>query len=300
MIHVKEYETRKEWLSARGELDTFGSSALSALFGANPFYSDLAAIADRITGEDSRDTEQTSWGLDLEETIAKRLAREHGLTFCRIVSKPYAIYLNDDFPHLHCSPDFLVTNGGKRTSNFQIKNVGRRVAHHWDNGPPDYVIVQVQGELAAEGLDHSYVGAQIAGDPPAIFEVKANEKFQRAIRKLTDECWQLVVERRLPEVSTVAMASTRQALKALHPDDNGEEVELGPEYDAFWQTMQCAKEERDRAQATIDFVDAQFRKGIGEATFGRTLCGRWSLKTTTTKPYEVGEKTYRTLRKVRQ
>ena len=171
---------------------------------------------------------------------------------------------------------------------------------HWVDGPPDYVLVQSDGELAAQGLRRGYIGAEIAGDPPVLFEVMANGRFHEAIKRVTAEFWGMVQRGELPDPTEVAVKSTLAALKALHPDDNGEEVELPADYDAMWITHEEARKERDRAQATMDFIDARFKRAIGDATFGRSPGGRWSLKTTLRTAYEVAETTYRTLRKVRR
>jgi hypothetical protein len=92
---------------------------------------------------------------------------------------------------------------------------------------------------------------------------------------------------------------TLRVLKALHPSDNGETVELGEDAHRLLRDLEAHKAERKKSDAAISELEAHVRALMGDATYGRTPedmeGGHYelSLKTVTRKAYSVAESSYR-------
>lgn len=309
---------RADWLDRRQQLmrdpGTFGASEIAAVMGEDPDRSPFSVYVLHTTGRDEFEgSDFTKWGLRQEQPIAEWVCEQLG---CELVPLGDTIFLNDEFPHLHATPDFharkmgaarqiLDKDRGIRDSddwNLQIKNVGAHRAHRWsEDSPPLEVIIQVQAEMAASGVAHTVVGACIGGTPPQAFHVERNDRFIACLREVTDEFWQRVQAGNPPEITEHAAASSGRAVKLLHPDDNGLTATLGSEYDDLIAVLVRTKEEEAGARATIEYLSTKLRRAIGENTFGVTPGGRrYSLKTVSRRGYTVEATKFRELRKARK
>lgn len=292
-----DYGNREDWLMARNQ--GVGASESAALFGISPWetpYSLWAKKTGRVE-EDGPSGEWIRWGSLLEGPIASRYQELTG----RIVEQAgqYAVAQHPTISCMRATPDRFVTLAPDRTPDglLQIKNTNAFNGHDWDDGPPDFIQVQVQHEMACTGRSWASVAVLIGGAEFRHFDVERNDSF---ITELEAQCqwfWEFVQSDQPPPID--GSDRTLEVLKKLHPLDNGQEVTLPPDAIKWWAQLEAAKVEIKAATSSKTEAEAFIKAAIGSATFGLLPDGRrLSLKTssnpghnTPTAPY-----TYRTLR----
>ena len=143
---------RDAWLDTRRE--GIGGSDASTIAGVNPYTTLYELWLDK-TGYDveTRYTPEMRFG-HLIEPVARQVFTEDigvGVTLAglqRSRSRPWQQH----------TPDGLTDDGGL----LEIKSVGWREAHNWDDGQvADHAEVQVQHGMAVTGLTHAWVVAVI-------------------------------------------------------------------------------------------------------------------------------------------
>ena len=97
--------TKDEWLKERSK--SIGGSEIGAILGMNPWQSAYALWCER-TGKTApfEGNLATEVGTALEEFVADKFATVSGLG--HNVMRTHFIYRNDEYPHLHASPDRLI------------------------------------------------------------------------------------------------------------------------------------------------------------------------------------------------
>ncbi len=179
---------------------------------------------------------------------------------------------------------------------LQVKNTNAFKAGAWDDGPPDYIQVQVQHEMAITGRTWASVAVLIGGNQFRYFDIERNPDFIAELEEQVQLFWGLVERRERPPAEEID-ARSLDTLKRLHPADNGTLVELPPEALEWWAEVEAARKAESAAKKLKDNADAKLRAAIGNATYARLLDGRHlSLKTSSRDGYTVEPVTYRTLR----
>jgi len=298
---LTDYGSREKWLAARG--NSIGASESAALFGVSPWETPVSLWAkktDRVQ-EPEIDGEWLTWGLLLEEPIAKRYEQVTGRTTWRGGS-PYCIARHPRFEFMTSTPDFYVTFAPDRTGNgmLQCKNTMAPRAHDWDEGVPDHIVIQVQHEMAVTGREWVSVAVLIGGNEFKYFDVERN---QNVIDEIEEQCrifWGYVERDEQPPVD--GSERTQEVIKRLHPADNGNTIELDENAMDWWAALEAAKAAEKVAKDAKTEADTHLRDAIGANTFAKLPDGRLlSLKTTPNPGYTsvVKPYTYRTLREVK-
>lgn len=296
-IKLLDFGTREAWLAGRGS--GVGASESAALFGVSPWETPLSLWAKK-TGRmppDEIDAEWLEWGTLLEPAIAARYESKTGRRVWQ--GGPFCVAQHPAISCMRATPDRWVIEASDRDPNglLQIKNTNAFKGHDWDDGPPDFIQVQVQHEMAVTGRAWCSVAVLIGGCEFRYFDVERNDDF---IAELEQQCvafWARVERDEQPDV--VPHRRTLEIVKRLHPRDSGEVIALTGEADAWLQKLTAAKEAIKAADEDKDLAEAKLRLLIGDATFGEFPDGRrLSLKTTANAGYTkvVEPYTYRTLR----
>lgn len=299
---------RAAWLRARH--DGIGASESAALFGLSPYHDRFSLWAKKIGHDDTADDEEVleiedpraermEWGHLLEGPIAAKFEQRSGARlwhhsdFCiaRHERLPFMLATVDRFILEH--PEYPAKEGVleiKNTSNFRA----------WQDGPPLNHQCQAQHQLAVTGRDYAVLAVLMGGNSLRFWEIERNDQFIGELEAEVEAFWESVLTRTPPEVT--GHKACLEAVKRLHPADNGTEVVLPDEAGIWWSKLMNAKAMESAAEAEKREAEARLREAIGDATFGLVPGGlRLSLKTTTRKGYTsvVEPCTYRTLREVK-
>jgi len=184
----------------RQEIGTgLGASEIAAACGIDPYRSPLQLWLEH-TGqcEPFAGNEFTEWGLLVEPALLSWYEGRHvleGEEFHRPESSRY----HEDHSWARATPDAIVLGSSERT--VQAKNVGYRMAHRWDQGPPDYVEVQCQWECLVTGLRRSDVVASVGGTPPQLWTVWRDEAMIADLLAVGERHWRHVRDRTEPRTT---------------------------------------------------------------------------------------------------
>lgn len=302
-IELKDYGTRDNWLASRKT--ALGASEVAALFtgpdGAclSPFTSPFILWLEKTGQQEPTDltAEYVEIGSLIEPVVAELYQRRTGRTVWQ--GGPFCVAEHPDLAFLRATPDRWVVESPDRDSPglLQIKNANAFKVKDWDAGVPDYIEIQVQAEMAVTGRDWNSVGVLIGGSSFRSFDVERNPDFIAELIEQARHFWSLVESRTMPDLD--ASPRTLEAVKRLHPADNGETVRLPEEAVEWFAELEAAKEDLKRGDAAKTLAETKIRDAIGSATFGELPDGRkLSLKTSSNPGYSriVEPYTYRTLR----
>jgi putative phage-type endonuclease len=309
--YVTDYQNRAAWLAARHK--GIGASDSPALFNLSPYHSRFS-LWTKKTGptpaEDERSeedeiealadprAERMEWGHLLEGPIAAQYERR---TKRKLWSfSDFCIAQHPRIPFMLSTLDRFIIEAPDRKGDgtLEIKNSGDLLA--WRDGPPQHYLVQVQHQLAVTGRDYATLVVLLGGNRLRWWDIDRVEGFIEELEHAVVDFWEDVQANRRPAVD--GHKATLEALKKLHPLDNGKEVALPPEAATWWQQLGEAKAAIKAAEETKTEAESRIREAFGDATFGVVPGGlRLSLKTiqnpghtSVVEPYH-----YRTLRELK-
>lgn len=296
---LNDYGTRDAWLAARNT--SIGASEAAALFGVSR-WDTLTTLWARKTGrlveKNDERSKRLKWGIRLEPAIAAGYEEDSGRRLQR--AGQYAVALHPELPFMTATPDFFITEAHDRPGQnglVEIKNVDTWMAGDWDDGVPQSVQIQVQHQMACTGADYAVAMPLFGGNDDRPVDIERNPSF---IAELEEACawfWGFVERDEQPPVD--GSERTLEAIKKLHPLDNGSEIVLPDGALEWWEELEAAKAQVKAAETAKTGAEVRLKAAIGDATFGRLPDGRrLSLKTSSNPGGErfVAPYTYRTLR----
>ena len=164
--------------------DGLGASDVPAIAGASPWVTPVGLWLDRMgLSGPQPETEAMAAGKRLEGPILQLAARATGLT----IHRNRVRFRHPDWPKvpLWATPDGLTR---PRTTLVEVKMVGHRFAD-WADGPPAYVGLQVQAQLAClPRVQQAVVGALIGGELRT-YRVDREPLVQQFLPALVAEWW---------------------------------------------------------------------------------------------------------------
>jgi putative phage-type endonuclease len=302
-IELKDYGTRDNWLASR--TTALGASEVAALFtGADgqcisPFTTPFLLWLEKTGQQDPAEltAEYVEIGNLVEPVVAELYQRRTGRKVWQ--GGPFCVAEHPSLSFLRATPDRWVIDAPDRSSPglLQIKNANAFKVKDWDEGVPDYIEIQVQAEMAVTGREWDSVAVLIGGSSFRSFDVERNPDFIAELIEQARQFWSLVETRTRPDLD--ASPRTLEAIKRLHPADNGESVRLPEEAISWFETLEETKAGLKQYDAAKILCETKIRDAIGPATFGELPDGRrLSLKTSSNPGYSrvVEPYTYRTLR----
>jgi len=288
-------ETKADWLAARRQ--GIGASEVGTILGLNQFDSAYALWL-RKTGQiPDQDESLAMWlGHEMEPIIARRYEMETG----RRLLDPgdYTISTHPDYPWLRATLDREATFEDGRTGPVEIKAVGVFTGDEWADGNAPLVYqAQLQIQMACTDAEVGEIAAVIGNREFNVVRFERNDDFLDAVIPLLHRFYECIVSGEPPEID--GSNATAKALAKLHPEDNGDTVDL-PDSLAMdihaWQQYQA---DLKALEEKIKLHTNRIKAALGENTYGRVGSLQVSYKTQTRKPYTVTEScTYRVLRKV--
>lgn len=288
-------ETKADWLAARRS--GIGASEVGTILGLNEYDSPYALWL-RKTGQiPDQDESLAMWlGHEMEPVISKRYEMETGRRL--IHPGDYTISTHPDYPWLRATLDRETTFDDGRTGPVELKAVGAFTGDEWKDGNAPLVYqAQLQIQMACTDAEVGEIAAIIGNREFHIVRFDRNEDFLEAVIPLLYRFYECMVNGTPPEID--GSNATAKALAKLHPNDNGDTVDLPAEIAADIALWQSLKAEAKEIEERIQYHTNRIKAAVGDNTFGQAGGLTVSLKTQTRKPYTVTEScTYRVLRKV--
>jgi predicted phage-related endonuclease len=294
-----------------------GGSSAAAAIGLGRYGSRLRLWA-QMTGKLESPQEETApmrWGNLLESSVIEEIGErtDYRVTLSSHLCLDAARWVGDfafrtpaqelwasrERPWQCHSPDGFVVTFDGWAGLLEAKTTGLWAAGDWGDEPPEHVIVQCQHGMAVFGLPFALVPVLIAGQDWRLYRVERDEVLIEALNARERAFMDCVAGDVRPPFEDPFNDDTLRVLKALHPSDNGETVELGEDAHRLLRDLEAHKAERKKSDAAISELEAHVRALMGDATYGRTPedmeGGHYelSLKTVTRKAYSVAESSYR-------
>lgn len=294
-----DYPSRDAWLAARS---TFvGASESAALFGCG--YSGqnaLTVYASKVRPEEN--DFGASQAMIVGSLIEPGLVRvfEHFAGLPAYLEKPFRVRHAPEHHFLAATLDAEALD--PEAVPVELKNVDARLMAQWADdemdGCPLKFHVQVQHQLAVTGASHAYLMGLIGGNRPVIRRLERNEEFVGVLVARVTEFWGFVQRRELPtDLIDWSESATSDAIKRLHPDDNGETVVLPAEAQVWYEQLEDAKAAVKEAEKLRDEAKNKLCAAIGDNTFGVLRDGtQLSWKTQERAEYVAKASKFRVLR----
>ncbi len=239
-----------------------GSSEIGAIAGLNPWRGPLDVWLSK-TGRDDRDQNmQQSLGHYLEPIIA-RIYRDKLEDEIELV--PGTSMLSEEEPWVVVTPDYHVLSKVRNTRLLEIKNVGWRVAHHWQSDrAPDYVFAQAQYQMRGTGIDVADVAALLGGRDFYVITLPYEKDFADALSEIArvflvdyvlpdkppppdaTDGWKEYVAKRFPRHTSDQMLTASEGLEKLVGE------------------LRQIRKDQDLAESRRTELETQIKNAIGE------------------------------------
>lgn len=186
-----------EWAEERRK--SVGASEVPAVMGLSPYGSSLQVYKHKH-GVDSEFDPVLAYSGHASEAVMEGWLREFSGLHLDI--HPGFMARSTEWPFLHASFDRVVENP---FLTIQMKTAHYHAGHHWDEGVPTDVRVQVQAELAVAGTRRALIVVWIGGRDYRLFWEDRDDRFinEQMIPAL-EAFWHRVITHDPPPVSTIA------------------------------------------------------------------------------------------------
>lgn len=270
--------SRADWLEVRKT--GIGSSDAAAAVGLNPYKSQMELWLEK-TGRDAElpkpdpndTTEPVYWGTLLEPIVAAAYTQQTG----HRVRKVNAVLRH---PAIH----FMLANldreviGVPDVQILECKTAGLFGARHWQDGVPEYVVLQVQHQLAVTGKDAADVAVLLCGQQLAVHRIERDDELIAGLIPLEAEFWRYVQTDTPPPGD--GSESADRALRVLYPRDSGGTVDFSDDrhLSAVFADLVSVREQIEAQEVAAAKLKQTIQSAMGEAS-----CAL----------FETGEVTYR-------
>jgi putative phage-type endonuclease len=227
-----------EWYAARRS--GLGGSEIAAVLGLSPWTSKFA-LWHRKAGNvgEERDNAGMSWGRRLETVIAEKWAEDHPDWSMRRTGT----WRSKARPWQIANPDRLVNSAAGPAGILEVKTAHGMDGWEWgESGSDDipvYYRCQGMHYLDVFGLEFCHFAVLIGGSDYREFTIRFDPDEAEQMRKAGEEFLASLAAGRQPDIDD--STSTYRAIRELHPDIDGSEVEL-PEETAVQYLAACKAE----------------------------------------------------------
>ena len=213
-----------DWLEVRRT--GIGGSDAAAAVGLSPFKSQTELWLEKtgrgadLPKPDPNDTtEPIYWGTLLEPIVAAAYTQQTG----RRVRKVNAVLRHPTIPFMLANLDREVI-GVPGLEILECKTAGQFGARHWVDGVPEYVVLQVQHQLAVAEKQAADVAVLLCGQQLAVYRIERDDALIANLIALEAEFWRYV-ETDTPPPGDGSESADR-ALRCLYPRDSGGTVDF--------------------------------------------------------------------------
>jgi len=215
-----------EWYAARRA--GLGGSDIAAVLGLSPWTSKFA-LWHRKAGNvgEERDNAGMSWGRRLESVIAEKWAEDHPDWMMRRTGT----WRSRMRPWQIANPDRLLNNGLSTARILEVKTAHGMDGWEWGETGSDQIPVyyRCQGMhyMDVFGMEFCEFAVLIGGSDYREFTIKYDADEAEQMRQAGQEFLASLAAGRQPDIDD--SASTYQAIRQLHPDIDGLDIEIPAE-----------------------------------------------------------------------
>ncbi|WP_144161609.1 YqaJ viral recombinase family protein [Paraburkholderia sp. BCC1885] len=210
---------REDWLSVRKS--GIGGSDAAAAVGLSPYMSPLELWLVK-TGRDTSlfrpdpqdTTEPVYWGTLLEPIVAASYTKQTGSKVRRV----NAVLQHPTLPFMIANIDREVV-GSRDVQLLECKTAGEFGARLWRDSVPEYVVLQVQHQLAVTGKQAADVAVLVCGQQLDVHRIERDDRLISRLIELEAMFWRYV-ETDTPPPADGSDSSDR-ALRCLYPGAGG-------------------------------------------------------------------------------
>jgi putative phage-type endonuclease len=223
-----------EWLEERR--NSVGASEIAAVMGLSPYATPLDVYKSKHGVDREFDPLLSFIGHESETIIHRWVEQFSGLS---VELQPGFIARNPTaHPYLHATFDRI---SDRPFTTWQFKTAHHYAGHHWDEGIPVDIRVQVQGEMVVAGTDRAAVVVWIGGREFRLFwEARDNRFINEQLLPAITEFQRMVESGTPPEPATLA-----------------ENAELYPSVDREVEASDAAMEAVERRAVLLSDIQAQ-------------------------------------------
>lgn len=286
-----------EWdgLRSRG----LGGSEIAAVVGLSPWESRFS-LWHRKRGSLGKKlmNDGMNWGTRLEPVICEAFAEAHP----EFWTMDAGTYRHSERAWQLGNPDRLlyptegVTSKTMPLGLLETKTAHQYDAHEWGYGPediPPYYRCQVLWYLDVLELPLAHLAVLIGGSDYREYQIPYAADEAAWLREQGEEFWQSVTDGPAPDID--GSTATYEAVRALHPDIDGETVEIDPELHEWFQTSKAAAEQATAqhlaAKATLldAMGHAQYAEVDGQRVYRRQSTGRGAVALYPVPPFRADQ-----------
>jgi len=285
-------DNREEWLKARKEV--IGASEAPVVLGVYPWKTPFELYAEKVSQSiDERQAEAAYWGTQMEPLILSRFAKETG----RKVERGGMLLRSIDNPLMLATLDGTQEDSALGAGAVEIKATS--LEDRWEDGPPPYVVAQVQHQLAVTGYSWASVAVLFSGRTFAHWDLERDDAMISELIEREQEFWWRVLTNTPPELQ--GSAGEKQALAKLFPEDIiADPVALTADFDGLDAQRLSLLDQKKDIESKLEEIDNQFKMAIGEHAAGKLPSGvLYTLKITERAAYSVAAASYRQLRRTK-
>lgn len=210
---------REDWLEVRKS--GIGGSDAAAAVGLSPYQSMLELWLVK-TGKDANlpkpdpddTTSPTYFGTLLEPIVAATYTKQTGNRVRRV----NAVLQHPSIPCMLANVDREVV-GNREVQLLECKTAGEFGARLWRDGVPEYVVCQVQHQLAVTGKQAADVAVLLCGQKLDVHRIERDDALIARLIELEAAFWRYV-ETDMPPPADGSESADR-ALRCLYPGAGG-------------------------------------------------------------------------------
>lgn len=271
LVSTKEL-SRDEWLDVRK--GGIGSSDAAAAVGLNPYQSQLelwmiktGRDADLPKIDPNDETSPMYWGTLLESIVAAHYTKRTGNRVRRI---------NAVLQHPDADKAWMLANidreviGVDDVQILECKTAGEFGSRLWRDGVPEYVVCQVQHQLAVTGKAAADVCVLICGQEIRVHRIDRDDVLITRLIELERQFWHYVETDTPPPAD--GSKSAELALRCLYPQDSGSTIDFTEDRDmsSAFADLIAVREEisaREKVEAALKQKIQQRMGDASHATF---------------------------------
>ncbi|MFM0025317.1 YqaJ viral recombinase family protein [Paraburkholderia madseniana] len=211
--------SREDWLAVRRT--GIGGSDAAAAVGLNPYMSALELWLDKTGRGDGLPrpnpgdtTSPTYWGNLLEPIVAAAYTQQTGSR----VRKVNAVLRHPTIPFMLANLDREVV-GRPDVQILECKTTGEFGTRLWRESVPDYVVCQVQHQLAVTGKRAADVAVLLCGQALEVHRIERDDELIARLIELEAAFWRYVETDTPPPAD--GSESADRALRCLYPGTGG-------------------------------------------------------------------------------
>ncbi|MFZ6755973.1 YqaJ viral recombinase family protein [Undibacterium sp. Ji50W] len=279
LVKTKEL-SRDDWLTVRKQ--GIGSSDAGTAVGLNPYQSPLELWMVK-TGRDAGlpkidpndETSPTYWGSLLEPIVAAHYTRRTG----NRVRKINAVlqHPDPDKSWMLANIDREVT-GAPDVQILECKTAGEFGVRLWRDGVPEYIVCQVQHQLAVTGKAAADVCVLVCGQEIRIYRIARDDELIARLIELERQFWHYVETDSPPPVD--GSESADMALRCLYPQDSGSHLDFttDTEMSAIFADLVNLRADIDSREELAALLAQQIQQRLAQASTASFDSGRVSWK----------------------